>query len=244
MRHRILIHLCLLMLLPTGAAATPQTTLQQLHLSLEASLGDFYLLYGVDPDPRHGNSLTQHLARGDRQLQQLSPLDTPEQLALRQAWDDYRHLLDELSTRLQQGQDLQGSAIASLIERKRRVQGLCQQLAADPLAPGQPLQLALQLQSLASDYIAHSIGANALGGAGSTPDEQSRAFAEALRQLQHQRADKPEQRQRLQAIARKWRYIEPALLNYRHATVPSLVQRYTTAMVAELGQLQDPDPVP
>ena len=52
------------------------------------------------------------------------------------------------------------------------------------------------------------------------------------------------QQQRLQSIQRTWRYIERALLNYHSATVPSLVQRYTTAIVAELGQLEPPDPAP
>lgn len=242
MKRRTFIGCCLLIsLLCSGLVSATETTrdpLQQLRLSLGGSLAGFYLLYGVDLDPAHVLAVNRHLTAGELQLQQL---DSGERQILQQPWQAYRRLLEELSLGLQQGQHLQGRSIAELLNLNRQLLQLCSQLQPIALQPTHPSQLALQLQQLATAYIAHSVGANVLGGDAPAIDEQSRAFAHNLAQLTQHSAQGSEQ-QLLQAIQRKWRFIEPALLYYQTNTVPSLVQRYSHDMIAQLGQLKENPP--
>ena len=99
--------------------------------------------------------------------------------------------------------------------------------------------LEMRLQSLTTDYIAHSIGANSLGGDAPAIDEQSKAFAAGLQRLRQQPGQPIERQRLLEDIEKKWRYIEPSLLNYRHNSVPTLVNRYSARIIEELAQLAD-----
>lgn len=240
MKRRTFIGCCLLIsLLCSGLVCATEKTrdpLQQLRLSLGGSLAGFYLLYGVDLDPAHVLSVNRHLTAGELQLQQLH---SGERQILQQPWQAYRRLLEELSLGLQQGQHLQGRSIAELLNLNRQLLQLCSQLQPISPHPTHPSQLALQLQQLATAYIARSVGANVLGGDAPAIDEQSRAFAHNLAQLTQHSAQESERHQLLQAIQRKWRFIEPALLHYQANTVPSLVQRYSHDMITQLGQLKE-----
>jgi hypothetical protein len=241
-RHTFFGWCLLISLLCSGQAIASGKTpepLQQLRLSLVGSLGDFYLLYGVDLDPAYVLSVNRHLTAGDLQLQHL---DSGARQILQPPWQAYRLLLDEMSLTLQQGLHLEGHAIVELLRLNDQLLQLCNQLQPTPPQPTQSSQLALQLQQLATAYIAHSVGANVLGGNAPAIDEQSRAFAHNLAQLTQQTEQGSEQHQLLLAIQRKWRFIETALLNYQSDTVPSLVQRYTVSMIAQLGQIKETPP--
>lgn len=110
MNHPFLRRLCtlatLLACVSSYAATTPQAAqLHQLRLDLNGSLGDFYLLYGVDSDPAHLASVQQRVTQTD---QLLSQLDAPADSAglntlqrLREQWPAYRALLQVLASSLQ-----------------------------------------------------------------------------------------------------------------------------------------------
>ena len=120
---------------------------------------------------------------------------------LRRQWPAYRTLLLELTTSLQQRQTPSGGAIAELLRQHRQLTQLTQlgetlsgyyPTPANPLA-GQSQALAMQLQTLNSDYLAHSVGANVLGGDKEPLDMQTRAFSQGLQQLQQTQQAKVQQ---------------------------------------------------
>ena len=252
MTHRFCAWLfCLLAisLSPNASAATPEqqaAALHQLRLSISGSLGDFYLLYGVAADPAHVASIEQRIVLADNQLARLSegadraPLSALGQL--QPLWQNYRALVTDLATQLHRKQLPQGGAITELIRLNHQLISLCDDLSTQ-LAREHALRshdsraLAVRLQSLTTDYIAHSIGANSLGGDAPAVDEQSKAFAAGLQRLRQQPGQAAERQRLLEDREKKWRYIEPSLLNYRHNSVPTLVNRYSAGIIAELGQL-------
>nr|WP_298145787.1 hypothetical protein [uncultured Pseudomonas sp.] len=245
--------LCLgvLMQQPANAStsANPQAAdLHQLRLSISGSLGDFYLLYGVDTDPAHIDSITARLALADKHLVQLNDSADGELLSsLRQLqphWQRYRALLSELAAQLQHKQTPEGGAIAELIKLNRRLSEQCDKLSEQLAREQTPQQqtsraLEMRLQTLTTDYIAHSVGANSLGGDAPALDEQSKAFEADLQHLREQIGSASEHQRLLRDIEKKWHYIEPSLLNYRQNNVPSLINRYSMQIIAELGQLAD-----
>ncbi len=252
MTHRFYAWLfCLLAisLSPNASAAAPEqqaAALHQIRLSISGSLGDFYLLYGVAADPAHVASIEQRIALADNQLARLSE-DADHALLsalgqLQPLWQNYRALVTDLATQLHRKQLPQGGAITELIRLNRQLISLCDDLSTQltrehALRSHDSRALAVRLQSLTTDYIAHSIGANSLGGDAPAVDEQSKAFAAGLQRLRQQPGQAAERQRLLEDIEKKWRYIEPSLLNYRHNSVPTLVNRYSARIIAELGQL-------
>jgi hypothetical protein len=231
---------------PMAAAEQQAAAVHQMRLNITGSLGDFYLLYGVVADPAHAASIGQRIARVDAQLGRLETgADSALQSALEQLqphWQDYRALLSATAAQLQHKQLPEGGAIAELIRLNRRLVSLCDDLSSQitrtqALPPDHSRELEVRLQSLTTDYIAHSIGANSLGGDAPAIDAQSKAFAAGLHRLSQQPGQAAERQQLLQNIEQKWRYIEPSLLNYRENSVPSLVNRYSARIIAELHQL-------
>jgi hypothetical protein len=238
MNHPYLRRLCTLATLLAclnsyAASAQPAMELQQIRLDLNGSLGDFYLLYGVDSDPAHLASVQQRVTQTD---QLLSQLDAPADSGglntlqrLREQWPAYRALLQELASSLQQQHNPSGGSIAELIQLKRLLTRLSDTLnvhyppLTDPL--GKKSQtLAIQLQIINTDYLAHSVGANVLGGDNPALDIQSKTFTRGLQQLlQTQTSSKAQAL--LQSIQRRWRYIEPSLRHYQQDNVPTLVNR-------------------
>lgn len=225
---------CLLSSPPASASQVHANLLQDLRLVLSGSLGDFYLLYGVDADPSFVQVLGLRLQRGEKLLQQLDAARPPGML---EAWQRYRALLEGSSAEIRQGHVPDGSSVAAVLELNRRLLSDCDSLAPPSagLAPAE--HLALRLQYLTTDYIAYSIGANALGGDSLAIDEQARSFAAQLQQLLHQATPGRERQRRLQVISRKWQYIEPALLGYQQRSVPSLMRRYSTSIIGEQSLL-------
>lgn len=227
------------------AAAQQAAPLQQIRLNLSGSLGDFYLLYGVDNDPAHLAAAQRRCNQIDHLLGQLAaPSDgggLPMLEQLRRQWPSYRTLLLELTSSLQQRQTPSGGAIAELLRQHRQLTQLGETLSghyptpANPLA-GQSQALAMQLQTLNSDYLAHSVGANVLGGDNPPLDRQTRAFSQGLQQLLQSQPSGETQRL-LQKIERKWRYIEPSLRNYQQDSIPSLVNRYSSRIIEDLALL-------
>ena len=252
MTHRFYAWLfCLLAttLFPNISAAAPErqaAALHQMRLSITGSLGDFYLLYGVAADPAHVASIDKRIALADNQLARLSEgADSALLSALGQLqphWQNYRALVTDLAAQLHRKQLPQGGAITELIRLNRHLVSLCDDLSTQ-IAREYALQshdnraLAVRLQTLTTDYIAHSIGANSLGGDAPAVDEQSKAFAAGLQRLRQQPGQPAERRRLLEDIEKKWRYIEPSLLNYRHNSVPTLVNRYSARIIAELDQI-------
>ncbi len=248
MTHRLYAWLfCLLAIAlhPGVSAATPEqqaAALHQIRLSIIGSLGDFYLLYGVTVDPAHGASIEKRIALVDKQLGRLEAaggvlLSTLEQL--QPHWRTYRALLSEAAIQLQRRQYPEGGAIAELIRLNRHLVSLCDELSTglDRDQAHDSRTLEVRLQTLTTDYIAHSVGANALGGDAPAIDEQSKAFAAGLQQLSQQPGQSAERKLLLRDIEKKWRYIEPSLLNYRENSVPTLVNRYSARIIAALDQL-------
>ncbi|MEO4049147.1 hypothetical protein AAFN46_18935 [Pseudomonas sp. CAU 1711] len=210
---------------------------QGLRLELSGSLGDFYLLYGVDADPSFGQLLDLRLQRGDQLLNQLAPGDAPRLAPLVATWQRYRDQLRSIAQNLQRGRLPDGNAVSMLLELNRQLLRHCDSLGPATERPTAAARLALRLQQLTTDYIAYSIGANALGGDNQAIDEQARQFASELQLLLRQAEPGGERQRRLQAIARKWRYMEPSLLGYGQRAVPSLMHRYSGSIIAELMQL-------
>lgn len=249
MKHLYLRRLCALATLLAcfnsyAASAQSATQLQLIRLDLNGSLGDFYLLYGVDSDPAHLTSLQQRIGQTE---QLLSQLDAPADSGglntlqrLREQWPAYRALLQELAHSLQQRHTPSGGSIAELIQLNRLLRRLSDSLSVyyqqpDPLATHNQL-LAMQLQNLCTDYLAHSVGANALGGDNPALDVQSKAFSEGLQQVQKIHTI-PEAQALLQRIELRWRYIEPSLQHYQQDNVPTLVNRYSRRIIDDLQQL-------
>jgi hypothetical protein len=153
----------------------------------------------------------------------------------------YRALLQELAQSLQQQQSPSGGAIAELIKLNRSLTRLSDTLSAYYPAPSDPLAttsqaLVMQLRTLTTDYLAHSVGAKALGGDNPALDVQSKAFSQDLQHMQKMHTNS-EAQALLQSIERKWRYIEPSLQHYQHDNVPTLVNRYSRRIIDDLQQL-------
>ncbi|WP_068830489.1 hypothetical protein [Pseudomonas sp. BMS12] len=220
----------------SGATANADE-LQELRLALSGSLGDFYLLYGVDADPGFSVVLERRLQHGERLVTQLATRPP----AMLETWQRYRTLLQSISNEIQQGHIPDGNSVASVLELNRRLMADSDSLGPTPDELTGPERLALRLQYLTTDYIAYSIGANALGSDSLAIDEQARNFSSDLLQMLHQAAPRSERQRRLQAIARKWRYIEPSLMGYEQRAVPSLMRRYSTSIIGELTLLAAAD---
>lgn len=249
MNHSYLRQLCALAIflacLNSYAATTqPTMALQQIRLDLSGSLGDFYLLYGVDNDPAHLASVQQRIIQTDQLLRQLdAPADGDglnTLLLLREQWPAYRALLQELASSLQQQLSPSGGSIAELIQLNRLLTRLSDSLDVyyqqpDPMTKRSRV-LAMQLQTLTTDYLAHSVGANALGGDNPALDVQSKVFSEGLQQLRQKYKD-GEAQALLHSIERRWRYIEPSLRYYQKDNVPTLVNRYSRQIIVDLEQL-------
>lgn len=250
MNHLYLRRLCALASLLAcfscyATSAQQASQLHQIRLDLSGSLGDFYLLYGVDSDPAHLASVQQRVSQTEQRLSQLtvpadnSGLNTLQQL--RQQWPAYRALLQELAHSLQQQHTPAGGSIAELIQLNRLLTRLSDTLSVYYQPPPDSLTtpsqaLAMRLQILNTDYLAHSVGANALGGDNPALDVQSTAFSEGLQQLLQ--TQKNHQAQALlQSIQRTWRYIEPSLQHYQQDNVPTLVNRYSQRIIDDLEQL-------
>lgn len=218
--------------------------LHQLRLVLLGSLGDFYLLYGVDADPAHSQSLERRMALAEVHLAQLDEaidVDT-----IRRQWHGYASLLGELNSRLQHQDDLDGSAIAELIRLNDQLMAQCNVLAnslaqeppamADNLAQhGRALEFLLQ--QLATRYIAYNVGANTLGGDGQAIDQLARQFDSGLTRLAPAANQAAESQRLLGEIQSKWRYIEPSLRNYQSSAIPSLVNRYSARIIEDIARL-------
>lgn len=221
----------------TAAPANSEAPhLHQLRLALQGTLGDFYLLYGVDADPQHIASIEQRLrsARADLQALPANPAST-----LPSEWASYDEQLRRMVGDLQQHKELDGNAIAELVARHTRLlklvaQAQAQSASGAALNPAERTrQLQWLLQSIATSYIAYSVGANTLGGDGQDIGELVRQFDSGLNGLQPH----PNQQRLLGDIQHKWRYIEPSLRNYQTSAISSLVNRYATQIITEIDQL-------
>lgn len=225
-----------------GASATPAQAstapLHQLRLAALGSLGDFYLLYGVDADPAHSQALERRMGQAESQLAGLG--DDGEVQRLRQQWHGYAGLLRELHAQLQRQEDVEGRAIAELIDLNnqlvRQTDNLARQLPAtttELVRRGRDLELLLQ--QLTTRYIAYNVGANTLGGDEQAIDQLARQFTRGLETLPA--APAAEYQRLLRQIHSTWRYIEPALRDYQSSAIPSLVSRYSTRLIADIAQL-------
>lgn len=212
------------------------THLHSVRLAVQGTLGDFYLLYGVDSDPRHAESIDRRITQVDKHLIELKhSLDGEPLQRFEQHWRTYAALLRQLSGELLQQHNLPGSAFTELIQLHDQLLEAGEQLATTPMA--QERQLALLLQTIATRYIAYSIGANTLGTDEQSIDELAGQFSNGLQGLQQRTGQTEEYLRLLDAIGHTWRYIEPSLRNYQSAAIPSLVNRYATRIIQDLEQV-------
>lgn len=244
---RLLLSICLaLFCYPANASNTDAAPahLHQLRLAALGSLGDFYLLYGVDADPAHSRSLERRLALADVQLALLA--ESADVGAIRQPWHRYASLLGELNARLQRQEELDGSAIAELIHLNSQLMTLCDALAnsldQQPLVASAGLaqrgrNLELLLQQIATHYIAYNVGANSLGGDQPAIDQLAEELDGALKTLLAATPQSHEYQRLLGEIEAKWRYIEPSLRNYQSSAIPSLVNRYSARIIEAIARL-------
>ncbi|QKE65201.1 hypothetical protein HNE05_18175 [Aquipseudomonas campi] len=218
--------------------------LHQLRLAVLGSLGDFYLLYGIDADPAHSRSLERRMALADVQLALLA--ESSDVSAIRQPWHSYANLLGELNRRLQQQEDPDGSAIAELIRLNGQLMTQCDALANRLDQPPLPIpddltqrgrNLELLLQQITTHYIAYNVGANSLGGDLPAIDQLTEEFDGALKTLLPATPQSHEYQRLLGEIDSKWRYIEPSLRNYQSSAIPSLVNRYGARIIEAIARL-------
>ncbi len=241
----LLLSICLALFChPVNASSTDAAPahLHQLRLAVLGTLGDFYLLYGVDADPAHSRSLERRLALADVQLTLLA--DSADVTAIRQPWQRYASLLGELNAQLQQQEDLDGSAIAELIRLNGLLMTQCDAFANSLAQPPMPASaeltqrasnLELLLQQIATHYIAYNVGANSLGGDQPAIDQLARQFDSELMALTP--APASEYQRLLDEIEAKWRFIEPSLRNYQRSAIPSLVNRYSARIIEAIARL-------
>lgn len=244
---RLFLSLCLALFChPATASETDAAPahLHQLRLAVLGSLGDFYLLYGVDSDPAHSRSLERRLALAEVQLSLLE--EGIDMVSIRQPWQRYAGLLGELNSRLQRQEDLDGSAIAELIRLNGQLMTQCAALASSldqpPLSDPAGLaqrgrNLELLLQQIATHYIAYNVGANSLGGDEPAIDQLTHEFDGALKALSAATQQTREYQRLLGEIEAKWRYIEPSLRNYQSSAIPSLVNRYSARIIEAIARL-------
>ena len=253
MIHRLLVlalALCALFCASLNAAepVNERYQLQQIRLLSQATLSDFYLLYGVDQDPAQVNAMQQRMQAVSALFAALNPpaaRDSQTQLAQLEAhWRAYAQRLTELNEALQRHVSISPRDITELLGLNQQLLERCDALTRQlPATDHDPLnqQLSLQLQNLSSHYIAYSIGANSLGGDTIEIDQLTRAFSAQLHELQTLAGSRPHNRAILANIQRKWRFIEAPLQHYnRQANVPFLVNQYAGRIIELLAQLQSP----
>lgn len=253
MQSPLLILFCSIGLLLSSTLNASETTsnaahLHQLRLSLQGSLGDFYLLYGVDTDPAHSQSIDHYLTLANAHLLMLGETVDPTHASalekIRQQWRAYTDLLGQLSAQVQAQGDVDGRSIAELIRLNSQLDAACATFATSLPAPPADTALAqrgrsleLLLQSLTTSYIAYNVGANTLGGDGQGIDQLTEQFTSGLTQLRDN-AQSADDLSRLGDIQSKWRYIEPSLREYQKTAIPSLVSRYSARIIEDMAQLQ------
>lgn len=241
----LLLSLCLALLCqPANASGTDAAPahLHQLRLAVLGTLGDFYLLYGIDNDPAHSRSLERRMTLAEVQLSRLE--EGVDMASIRQPWQRYADLLGELHSRLQQQKELSGHAIAELIQLNDQLMAQCNALAnslnqQSPASANQLTQrgrqLELLLQQISTHYIAYNVGANSLGGDQPAIDQLARQFDSELKALAP--APASEYQRLLGEIEAKWRFIEPSLRNYQGSAIPSLVNRYSARIIEVIARL-------
>ncbi len=220
--------------------------LQQIQLMSQATLSDFYLLYGIEQNPELALNLEQHIITASTNLLGLQPQSgsgANAQLAqLKHDWLRYAQNIKQLSAGLHQQVIPSPHQLLELITLQQQLleqtSALISAQGAEQTSPSN-VQLSLLLQNLSTHYIAYSIGANALGSSPANIDELTAEFSSALQQHGKQLTEQPENQQVFATIQRKWRYIEPPLQHYNsRPTVPYLVNRYTGRIIQLLNQLQ------
>ncbi len=236
------------------ATASPNDeiyALQQIRGLTQASLSDFYLLYGVDQDPKLTLALEQHILSASGYLLTLQPHsdsgDTGQLAELKAGWLSYARQLKQLNAGMQQQLRPSPQELLQLINLNQQL--LEQTSALITAQQGTHSTTSKQhvgwlLQNLSTHYIAYSIGANALGSSQANIDELTLEFSQALNALANQLPNVGENQQLLASIQHKWRYIEPPLQHYNsQATVPYLVNQYTARIIELLAKLQIPSRV-
>lgn len=251
MIHRLLVlalALCALFCATLNAAepVDERYRLQQIRLLSQATLSDFYLLYGVDQDPALVNAMQRRMQAVSAlfaALNQPPARDSQAQIAQLEAhWQAYAQRLAQLNDALQRHVSLSPRDITELLGLNQQLLERCDALTSpSPASDRNPLnqQLSLQLQNLSSHYIAYSIGANSLGGDETEIDQLTREFSAQLNELQALAGSHPQNQAILANIQRKWRFIEAPLQHYnRQTTVPFLVNQYAGRIIELLAQLQ------
>ena len=251
MIHRLLVlalALCALFCASLNAAepVNERYQLQQIRLLSQATLSDFYLLYGVDQDPAQVKTMQQRMQAVSTlfvALNQPPARGSQAQIAQLEAhWQAYAQRLAQLNDALQRHVSISPRDITELFGLNQQLLERCDALTRQsPASDRDPLnqQLSLQLQNLSSHYIAYSIGANSLGGDETEIDQLTRAFSAQLNELQRLAGNQPQNQAILANIQRKWRFIEAPLQHYnRQASVPFLVNQYAGRIIELLAQLQ------
>jgi hypothetical protein len=219
--------------------------LQQIRMLSQATLSDFYLLYGVDQDPALFKAMQQRIQAVNALFSTLNQPTARDSLAQLEAlWQAYAQRLAQFNEALRRNVSLSPRDITELLGLNQQLLEHCDALSRQlPASDRAPLnqQLSLQLQNLSSHYIAYSIGANSLGGEETEIDQLARDFDTRLDELQTLAGSHPQNQAILANIQRKWRFIEAPLHHYsRRASVPFLVNQNAGRIIQLLAQLHTP----
>lgn len=252
MPQRLLV-LFVLCLLGATAAADDLYRLHRVHLANQGALGALYRMY-AEPEPATAAAIEAHLDAAREPLAGLQQVPGEQTQALLiqllPQWTVYSGLLTEQTRVLQRTGSLEPQRLADLMVRNRQLQSLLQRLEDSLIDQGasvspltrQTRALSLTMQEIANSYLARSIGAHALSGEGPALDELAKRFGHDLAQLQQETRAHPDYQQSLIRLTRQWQYIEPPIQHFQEASLPFVVQQYSSRIVIELERLAALEP--
>lgn len=240
---------------PASQTAEPAEDLLQLHqlrLSMQKSLGDFYMLNSMEGDQRYARMINESLTQAQSHLNALKAIPGQDSQSLRaqleQDWDGYKNALIALTEALRtQGYtDLQ--PVADLAESNEQLMGLSQELysklqqesgySVPPLTQRSREQSQL-MQAITVDYAARSasVGATFIGGDARPIEELVKEFASKMTSLERAPQNNAALRQSWDSVNTKWRYIEKSLINYNENSVPFLVHKYSATIIQGIEEI-------
>jgi len=239
----------------TSQAAEPAQDLLQLHqlrLTMQKSLGDFYMFNSMEGDQRYARMINESLSQAQNHLNALGEMPGESSQALRsqleQNWNAYQKALLSLTEALKsQGYtDLQ--PVADLAESSEQLMSLSLELytklqqesgySVPPLTQRSREQSQL-MQAIAVDYAARSasVGATFIGGEARPIEELVKEFASKLTGLERAPQNNAQLRQSWDSVNTKWRYIEKSLINYNENSVPFLVHKYSGTIIQGIEEI-------
>jgi hypothetical protein len=223
--------------------------LHQLRLTLQKSLGDFYMLNSMEGDQRYARLINESLSQAQGHLNALKETPGPGSQALRnqleQDWNAYQAALLSLTEALRKQGYTDLQPVADLAESNEQLMNLSLEFYArlqqesgysvPPLTQRSREQSQL-MQAIAVDYAARSasVGATFIGGEARPIEDLVKDFTSKLSSLERAPQNNAQLRQGWDSVNTKWRYIEKSLINYNENSVPFLVHKYSGTIIQSI----------